>query len=119
VEEAVTAVAQVIHAIDADVIALQEIEHSTILIQLQDKVRDLGTNYPHAFISQGSDSFTGQDVAVLSKFAAVGAPIRRFPDERETYDSEEDPGAETDTGLSKVLAVTLDVAGTEVPGRGF
>ena len=47
----------------------------------------------------------------MSKFPAVGQPILAYPDERESYDSDLDPGGETDTGLSKVLRVDLDVGG--------
>lgn len=84
---------------------------SGVFEALRQAVELLGTTYPHAWIGDGTDHTTGQDVALMSKFPAVSQPIRAYPDERESYDSDQNPGGETDTGLSKVLRVNLDVGG--------
>ncbi|TNC81286.1 MAG: hypothetical protein C9356_09270 [Oleiphilus sp.] len=98
----------------ADVIALQEIENIDVLDDLVGKLSTMGVSYPHFWIGKGSDNKTGQDVALLSKFPNQGEVIRSYPNEREIYELEMDPGKEKDTGLSKALKVDLAVHGETI-----
>ncbi|WP_085908264.1 endonuclease/exonuclease/phosphatase family protein [Kiloniella majae] len=109
--DAIEKVAEAIQKMDADIVGLQEVEGDDVIKDLQDKLKSIGTDYPFRFTGKGGDSFTGQDVALLSKFPSLSDAKREFPDERETYLTENDPGNEKDTGLSKVLMVDLDVEG--------
>lgn len=105
-QESITLVANKIKQINADVIALQEIEDDGVLRDLQDKLNALGLTYNYRFSCQCKDSFTGQDVAILSKYPAVGDVIYQF-NERKTYLTEEDRFNEKDTSLSKAMMVPL------------
>ena len=49
-QQALTGIAQVIHQVGADAIALQEIENADVLEDLRQEVIQLGTTYPHAWI---------------------------------------------------------------------
>jgi len=113
--QALDGVADVIKTIDADVIALQEVEDASVVSDLQTTLQGRGVDYPHSWISKGADSYTGQDVALLSKFPSSGPPVREYPNERETYMKEIDAGNEGDTGLSKVLRVDLNISGKTLP----
>jgi len=59
-------VAQVICDVDADILALQEIENKNIFAQLQKKLSRVGCNYPYAVIS--SKKGASIQVALLSRF---------------------------------------------------
>ena len=107
-QDALNKVAQKIKAIDADVIALQEIENEEVLKELQSALNQLGLNYPHRFICGCKDP-TGQDVALLSKFSASGTVVTSFNHERKLYLTEEDRFNESETGLSKSLMVPLNI----------
>lgn len=116
-DQALTLVAEAIKETQGDVVALQEVENESVLNDLKAKLNQLSAGYPHAWISKGADSATGQDVAVLSKFpkATNGSLIQKYPNERESYLTENDPGNEKDTGLSKVLRVDLNIDNETIP----
>ncbi len=63
-EQHLTDVANYLLTIDADFIAIQEIESADMLHRLNEK---LGGEYHEIFV-QGTDDYTGQDVASLSRF---------------------------------------------------
>jgi len=109
--EAIAAVAEAIKETGADVIALQEIESMDVANDLNTHLKTIGVDYPHAWIGLGSDSTTGQDVALLSKFPKDGLLVQKYPNDRESYLTENDAGNERDTGLSKVLRVDLKING--------
>ena len=113
-QQAIAKVAEAIKKTEADVVALQEIENKSVLEDLQTRLQTIGVSYSHAWIGKGTDTATGQDVALLSKFPKDGGLIQKYPNERETYKTENDPGNENDTGLSKVLRVNLNVDSKKV-----
>lgn len=110
---AIESIAEAIRAIDADVVALQEVENEGVVKDLVAKLKMKGLEYPYYWVGKGNDP-TGQDVAVLSKFPRSGNLVRSYSDEREYYLTESDPGNESNTGLSKALRVDLEVHGEEV-----
>ena len=63
-EEHLTDVANYLSTVDADFIAIAEIESADMLHRLNEK---LGGQYHEIFV-QGTDDYTGQDVAGLSRF---------------------------------------------------
>ena len=115
--QALTLVAEAIKKTNGDVVALQEIENQDVLDALNVKLSELSVTYPYSWISNGSDRPTGQDVAILSKYpkAQNGLLVRDYKRQRETYLTENDPGNEKDTGLSKALRVDLDIDNKTVP----
>lgn len=67
-EEHLTKVANYLSTVDADFIAIEEIESADMLHRLNEK---LGGSYHEIFV-QGTDDYTGQDVAALSRFPVLG-----------------------------------------------
>ncbi len=63
-EHHLTAIADYLRTVDAEFIALQEVEDAAMLHRLNVK---LGGIYHEVFV-QGTDDYTGQDVAALSRF---------------------------------------------------
>lgn len=112
--EAINAVAIAIKALDADVVALQEVENDGVVKDLQEKLASIGVSYPFRWISKGKDNQTGQDVALLSVFDTTGTVINEY-DDREGYLTEQDAGNEKSTGLSKVIRVDLKIGDKELP----
>ncbi|MBI5761321.1 MAG: endonuclease/exonuclease/phosphatase family protein [Planctomycetales bacterium] len=107
--EAAKAVATVIKRIDADVVALCEVGNDTDVAELQREIATLGLNYSHRAVCHSTDTFTGQHVAVLSKRKLND--IKTSIPGREHYDRElDDPETEEDTGISKGMSVSFDVA---------
>jgi endonuclease/exonuclease/phosphatase family metal-dependent hydrolase len=78
-EEHLTNVADYLLTVDADFIAIEEIESADMLHRLNEK---LGGGYHEIFV-QGTDDYTGQDVAALSRFpiSAMGRSdaTQRYP----------------------------------------
>ncbi|MCC5025365.1 MAG: endonuclease/exonuclease/phosphatase family protein [Candidatus Synoicihabitans palmerolidicus] len=64
-EKKKTALRRVIHDLDVDVLALQEIGGSTFLRELQRDLRTEGLNYPYAHVLEAADDM--RRVAVLSR----------------------------------------------------
>ncbi len=112
-KEAAKAVAQVIKAIDADVISLVEVGNERDVEELRAEVANVGLSYPHWAVCDSQDYTTGQHVAVLSKRSIE---VRaRVISGRESYDTElDDPESEEETGISKGLHVSFDAAGQPV-----
>jgi endonuclease/exonuclease/phosphatase family metal-dependent hydrolase len=74
------ALAEVIMAVDADILALQEVENLEFLQEFNEEY--LGAGYPEVALIEGNDP-RGIDVAVLSKIAildVVSYKDRRIPD---------------------------------------
>src|SRR5690606_10899940 len=96
-------VGAVIRMLDADVVVLQEVEDEATVQLLVEESLD-GFGYEVAFV-QGTDTFTGQDVAVLSR-----VPV----EEAGRSDARANVGGSGDTyGVSKNLFVRLTAG--EVP----
>ncbi|ARA93504.1 endonuclease [Rhodothermaceae bacterium RA] len=80
-------IAALLRMIDADLVMLQEVEHERVLEHLlAESLSDLGY---HIYFVEGNDTFTGQDVALLSRLPVdqIGRTDRRARVEgsRQTY----------------------------------
>ena len=73
--EAAKAVAEVIHSINADVIALTEVGDVTDVTELRSEVRALGLDYQHMAVCDSADTVTKQHVAVLSRFPLTDVSV--------------------------------------------
>ena len=105
--EASANVAQMIKRIDADIITLTEVGGDDNLKVLIDDLNEIGVNYTHWEVCACTDSFTGQHVAVLSKF-----PLKEVWPQipgRSIYLEESDGDSEGETGISKGLKVTATI----------
>ena len=60
----------------------------------------------HIAFDEGRDTYTGQDVAILTKFRIVPGSVTNFPEEREVYFVD---NQEYDVNPSKVLGVELKI----------
>lgn len=106
------AVAKTIARVNADIICLTEVGPQTEIAVLRDLVATEGVDYPHFEACESTDP-TGQHVAILSKRPLTNV-LRQLPG-REFYDLElDDPDAEDDTGVSKGMHVTFEVASQTV-----
>jgi endonuclease/exonuclease/phosphatase family metal-dependent hydrolase len=112
-QEALGLVAEAIKTIDADVIALQEIEGPHVTADLVERLKADGVDYPHFWTGQGLDPFTGQDVAVLSKFPALTEPVLRYPSLTEEF-HEDRGGYPRIAALQKFMRVDLGIHGHPV-----
>lgn len=106
-------VAAAIETIDADIIALQEIEGPKVVADLVETLRARGVDYPHFWTGQGLDAFTGQDVALLSRYGLLIEPVLRYPSALEDY-TEDRGGFPRVAALQKLMRVDLDVEGEAV-----
>ncbi len=68
-----------------DIVALQEVENEFVIERLLVKLVELGHHYAHSWVSQTLDPFTGQNVALLSKYPATIEPIRRLDQTTQEY----------------------------------
>jgi len=99
-------VAKVIHAINADVLALTEVGKPAEVLELRKDIKALGIDYANVEVGRSGDSRTGQHVAVLSRLPLTDA-LLEIPG-REIYLQEpDDPETEKDTGISKGMLVTV------------
>ena len=100
--------AQRINAVDADLVGLVEIENDRVV----DEIRQHLTTPSEwtVVFAEGRDSYTGQDVALLTKFAPLAGTVTTFPDEREIYFQGSN---ERTVNPSKVLGVTLRIENQE------
>lgn len=105
-------IAAAIKRINADVIALQEIENEEVLIDLRAKLSAMGLNYKYAWASETLEPVTGQNVGVLSKYPAVIRPVRRYPGLLSDYVTE--AGYSRIAAIPKLLRVDLSVGGNIV-----
>ncbi|MEM9571430.1 MAG: endonuclease/exonuclease/phosphatase family protein [Pseudomonadota bacterium] len=109
-QETLTELAGTILEIDADILALQEVENEKVVNDLADLLRQQGLDYAHVFVGEGLDPFTGQNVAILSKFPAIIKPVLRYPYALEDYQDDR-TGAPRIAALPKLMRVDFDVEG--------
>ncbi len=98
------AIAELIDTHEADIVGLVEVENRAVL----EKVKYYLANpddWQIAF-DEGRDTYTGQDVAILTKFRVVPGSATTFPDEREIYFVDDQ---EHDVNPSKILGVELKI----------
>ena len=111
-EETLAKVADAIAQIDADVIALQEVEDRRAVKALNDALAERNQAYPHFWVGAGTDPFTGQDVAILSRFPNITEPILAYPALRQDFSSEE--GKDRVAALQKFMRADLEISGNPV-----
>lgn len=109
VEEKIRRVAESILATNADVVALQEVEGPVVLEPLVAKLQDLNSPIKYFWCSETLDPFTGQNVAVLSRFPVTTVPVTRLDQTVLPYTDHR--GFERMGSLGKFLRVDLEVAG--------
>lgn len=111
--EAAQAVAQVLATLDADVLALTEVGDDADVVELQQALNALGAVYPHRAVGNSRDTFTRQNVAVLSRFPLTNL-IAEIPGRESFIEEVDDPETEDDTGISKGMRVTVQAHGRAV-----
>ena len=98
------AIAEIIDTHKANIVGLVEVENRAVL----EKVKSYLANpddWQIAF-DEGRDTYTGQDVAILTKFRIVPGSATNFPNEREVYFVGDQ---ERDVNPSKFLGVELKI----------
>ena len=111
-EQALAKVADAVAAIDADVIALQEVEDHRAVERLNDALEERNKSYPFFWVGAGTDPFTGQDVAIMSRYPNITEPILAYPTLRQDFNSEE--GYARVAALQKFMRVDLEILGEAV-----
>ncbi len=97
-------IAELIETHKANIVGLVEVENQAVLEKVKSYLTD-PDDWQIAF-DEGRDTYTGQDVAILTKFRIVRGSVTNFPEEREVYFVD---GQERDVNPSKILGVELKV----------
>ena len=97
-------IAELIDAHKANIVGFVEVENRAVLEKVKSYLAD-PDDWQIAF-DEGRDTYTGQDVAILSKFRIVPGSVTNFPEEREVYFVEDQ---EYDVNPSKILGVELKI----------
>ena len=97
-------IAELIDTYKANVVGLVEVENRAVLEKVRYYLAS-PDNWEIAF-DEGRDTYTGQDVAILTKFRIVPGSATNFPDEREVYFVD---GQERDVNPAKFLGVELKI----------
>ena len=103
------AIATLIDRYQADLVGLTEVENRACVELVRSYLRR-GNEWQVVF-KKGRDTYTGQDVAVLSKFPVKESSITTFPDQRVTYI---DRGESKSVRPSKILGCELRIASEPV-----
>ena len=98
------AIAELIDTHKANIVGLVEVENRAVLERVKYYLAS-PDDWQIAF-DEGRDTYTGQDVALLTKFRVVPGSATNFPDEREVYFVD---GQERDVNPSKILGVELRI----------
>ena len=98
------AIAELIDTYEANIVGLVEIENRAVLEKVRSYLAS-PDDWQIAF-DEGRDTYTGQDVAILTKFRVVPGSATNFPDEREIYFVDDQ---EYDVNPSKILGVELKI----------
>lgn len=97
-------IAELIETHKADIVGLVEVENQAVLEKVKSYLAD-PDDWQIAF-DEGRDTYTGQDVAILTKFRIVPGSTTNFPNEHEIYFVEDQ---EYDVNPSKILGVELKI----------
>ncbi|MCR9253356.1 MAG: endonuclease/exonuclease/phosphatase family protein [bacterium] len=111
-KEASTIVAKHLQQLNADIMTLTEVGGEEDIKILVEELEKLGVTYDHWEVCDCTDSFTGQHVAVLSKF-----PLKEVWPQipgRALYLEEPDGDSEGETGISKGFKVTVTVENKDI-----
>ena len=92
-----------------DIIALQEVEGPVVLEPLINKLRETDPSYQYWWSSETLDPFTGQNVAVVSKYPAAIKPVTRL--DQTTVDYLDHRERLRVGSLGKFLRVDIEVDG--------
>lgn len=111
-KEASRAVAKQIKAIDADIIGLTEVGDIEDIKVLLNELNDLGLKYNFHILGESKDYYTGQHVALLSKYELK--EIQTQFSDRGLYFTESDNDESNETGISKGLKATVNFNGEEI-----
>lgn len=106
-KEASANVAQFIKQMNADILTLTEVGNAEDLKVLLSELKKIGVDYPYWEVGDSQDRFTGQHVAIFSKY-----PLKEVWKEiegRSIYLEELDGDSERETGVSKGLKVTATI----------
>lgn len=106
-KEASANVAKMIKQMNADILTLTEVGDKDDLKILLSELKKIGVDYPYSAGCDCKDKFTGQNVAVFSKY-----PLKEVWSEiegRALYLEELDGDSERETGLSKAMKVTVTI----------
>ena len=106
-EQALAKVADAVAKIDADVIALQEVEDRHAVERLNDALAERNKSYPYFWVGAGTDPFTGQDVAILSRFPNITEPILAYTTLREDFNTHS--GYPRVAALQKFMRVDMEI----------
>ncbi|MEP5725276.1 MAG: endonuclease/exonuclease/phosphatase family protein [Erythrobacter sp.] len=112
IEEKIDLIANEIMAIGpngADVLALQEVEGRVVLEPLMSKLEELGSPLKYCWSSETLDPYTGQNVAVVSRFPATTSPITRLDQTVLPYYDHRN--IERIGSLGKFLRVDVEISG--------
>ena len=97
-------IAELIDTYKADIVGLIEVENQAVVEKVKSYLAD-PDDWQIAF-DEGRDTYTGQDVAILTKFRIVPGSATNFPNEREVYFVDDQ---ERDVNPSKILGVELKI----------
>ena len=111
-EDSLAHVADAIVEINADVLALQEVEDRHAVERLNALLASRGKGYAFFWVGAGDDPFTGQDVAILSQFPSLTEPVRSYPAMQEDFHTNN--GFPRVAALHKFMRVDLEVEGEPV-----
>ena len=111
-EDSLAHVADAIVEINADVLALQEVEDRHAVERLNALLASRGKGYAFFWVGAGDDPFTGQDVAILSQFPTLTEPVRSYPAMQEDFHTSN--GFPRVAALHKFMRVDLEVEGEPV-----
>ena len=98
------AIAELIDTHNANIVGLVEVENRAVLEKV--KYYLVSPDDWQIAFDEGRDTYTGQDVALLTKFRVVPGSATNFPSEREVYFVD---GQERDVNPSKILGVELRI----------
>ena len=98
------AIAALIDAHKANIVGLVEVENRAVLERVKYYLAS-PDDWQIAF-DEGRDTYTGQDVGILTKFRIVPGSATNFPNEHEVYFVEDQ---ERDVNPSKILGVELRI----------
>ena len=91
----------------ADIIALQEVEGPVVLQPLLEILGEINSEYKYFWSSETLDPFTGQNVAVISKYPAAIKPVTRL--DQTTVDYVDHRERSRVGSLGKFLRVDIEV----------
>ena len=99
------AIAGLIDAHQANLVGLVEVENQAVVEKVKSYLES-PDDWKIAF-DEGRDAYTGQDVAILTKFKIAPGSVTNFPEEREVFFVKDE---ERDVNPSKILGVELKIA---------